>query len=387
MPQNIEVSESPTPSTAQAGQRLHHWWSVRAWTKRTKIIASAVVVIVVILAGVGSWLVLDGSKDTVSYKAVVTPTPTPTPEPKDHPDPLNGVMYTATEAEAFSNLRPLSVMVENHLDARPQSGLNEAEVIYEAMAEGGITRFMAMYLAQSADKIGPVRSARLHYVSWAAEYDAAYAHWGGSAEALGYLNSHSRPFNLDQFKFAKAFYRDTSVHKATEHTGYTSVQSLRTVLEQNNQERASTFDLWTFKEDAVVGQRPASQTVKIAFLNSTSYKGEFDYRPETNDYARLTGGVAHVDAKGQQLTAKTIVLLYQAVRGYTDAGGHPAVDVTTIGSGRAVVIEDGVATEGRWSKASMNDRTYITDSANQPLALNRGKLWVVSVPTGSSVTY
>jgi hypothetical protein len=371
-------------------KKTFNWqfWRNFKISRRKRLIMGSVGVLLIALSVVLAWLWWrPAAKPVAIVQPAPTATPTPTPVPKDHPDPLNGVLYTADEAAAWANRRPLAVMVENHVLARPQSGLQSAEVLYEAMAEGGITRFMALYLAGQSEKIGPVRSARLHFVSWAAEYDAAYAHWGGSAEALSYLRSHSRPLNIDEFSFAKAFWRDYSGGKPLEHTGYSAVSRLRQVIDQLHQEKATDFTAWTFKDEAAETERPASQTVRLGFLGTAGYAAEFDYRPATNDYVRLTGGKPHVDADGQQLLTKSIVLLYQRVRPYTDTSGHAAVDVQTVGSGQAVVIEDGQAAEGQWHKDSINSRTVISDAAGQPLALDRGKIWVISVPVGSSVSY
>jgi hypothetical protein len=357
---------------------------------RKRIVAFIIGLILIGTAGVLAWAYYQPDSETISSHPD-TAKPTPTPEPKDHPNPLNGVLYTASEAAAFDSLRPVAVMVENHVLARPQAGLNQADILYEAMAEGGITRFMAVYLANQPEKVGPVRSARLHFINWAAEYDAGYAHWGGSAEALSYLSSHIRPRNLDEFMYASAFWRDNSSGKPLEHTGYTSLPNLREVLSGHGWEAATTFTSWMFKDetkdDVVQAPPPTEQTVKLAFLGTTGYAAEFDYRSATNDYARKTGGIPHLDADGQQLTTKTIVLLYQSVRSYTDDNGHAAVDVTVTGTGKAVVIQDGGATVGSWSKPDTNSRTVLTDASGQNIALDRGKIWVVSVPTGSTVSY
>lgn len=377
----VEVAMPTTPLAPR-----WQFWRRFHWTRRSRLIGGSIGVALIVIAGGLLWIGYT-PKSEVANKPAPTPTPAPTPEPKDHADPLNGVLYTASDYAKFANLRPVAVMVENHVLARPQSGLQEADAIYEAMAEGGITRFMALYLAGQPDKIGPVRSARLHFVNWAAEYNATYAHWGGSAEALNYVQNHSQPKNLDEFAFGGAFWRDYSGGKPLEHTGYTSIPKLRQVSAAQGWEAAPSFTPWTFKDDAPASEHPAAQKVTLAFLGTAGYNAEFDYQPETNDYLRFTGNLPHKDASGVQLTAKTIVLMYQKVTNYTDVNGHPAVRVDVTGTGQAVVIEDGVAHPGTWSKSSINERTTLTDAAGNPLALDRGKLWVVSVPLGSPVTY
>lgn len=380
MPNVIDITES-APVKVKKSDKL------KRWIRSHRFLVGGFGALL-LLAAAGLSYVFLLPHDTNSGPTVAsTPTPTPTPEPKDQANPLNGVMYTATEAKVWSDLRPMAMMVENHVESRPQSGLTQADLIYEAMAEGGITRFMAVYLAGMPNKIGPVRSARMHFVDWANEWDGIYVHWGGSAEAQAYLRSRSRPKNLDQFQNAGAFYRDTSTGKSLEHTGYTSISQLRSVAQKNGWEQGTAAQQWKFKEGVELAARPASQTVTLGFLGTAGYQASFAYQPQTNDYVRSTGGTKHLDAEGKQLTPKVIVLQFQTVAGYTDSAGHAAVRVTTTGTGRAVIIQDGIATEGTWSKPNQQARTQLLDDANQDIPLNRGQIWLISVPTGSPATY
>jgi hypothetical protein len=390
---NMDKINLPAQDQANISVK-HQWpWQKIIWTKKLKIITSisSIAVLALIGGGIAAYLHFQtpakvATKPTPTPSS--TPTPLPTPTPKDHPNPLNGVLYTATDAANFADKRPIAVMVENHVDARPQSGLQDADILYEAMAEGGITRFMAVYLTGAPTTIGPVRSARKHFVEWAAEYDSAYAHWGGSAEALNLLRSISRPKNLDEFIFGSAFYRNTASGKSLEHTGYTSMDRLRQVAKSQSWESAVIFHIWPFKDDAEPATRPQSQTISLGFLGTRGYDAKFTYRSDTNDYVRFTGGTPHMDAlSNQQLTAKTIILQYQQVQNYTDSNGHPAVHVTTIGNGKATILEDGTATEGTWAKPDMINRTTFTDANGKEIPLNRGKIWIISVPTGSAVSY
>lgn len=380
--------DQPKPQAKSASiSRTKSPGRFKAWLLDHRWLVLGISLILVALILTLAWLFWPKSSPIPSPISNHQPTVTPTPEIPNIPNPLNGVLYTKDQAATFANRRPLAVMVENHVDARPQSGLNDAEVIYEAMAEGGITRFMALYLHNQVAKVGPVRSARLHFISWAAEYDAAYAHWGGSAPALAYLRNNSRPRDIDQFYNAGAFYRDYSGGRSLEHTGYSSTEALWKVVSLKGWMDMPTFRSWTFKEDLAQAQRPAEQTVNLDFLNSANYKATFTYRPLTNDYVRLTAGQPHLDDQGQQLTAKTIILQLQKVTSYTDDGGHAAVDVTTTGSGPAIIIQDGLASEGQWSKSTYSVRTTFTDAEGKDILLNRGKIWVVSVPQGSNYSY
>ncbi len=131
----------------------------------------------------------------------------PSESPKivnDTPCPLDGVMTTKERAER----RPLGIMIENHPDARPQSGLDKASFVFETPSEGGITRFLALYVENDASEVGPVRSARTYYVEWADEVRAIYAHAGGSAIALENLGTNQYLCNINHDQ--EHFWRDNS---------------------------------------------------------------------------------------------------------------------------------------------------------------------------------
>lgn len=385
MPQKvieIDSNPNPKPQTVSSSKATKPWWHM---LKTKRGLVGALGALLILSAGGLYWYIqAQPSSPIAKYIPII---PTPTPEVPSIPNPLNGVLYTKAEAEQHANKRPMAVMVENHTEARPQSGLAEAEVVYEAMAEGGITRFMALYLHNNPGKITPVRSARLHFVDWAAEYDAIYAHWGGSTEALEFLRSNSRPKDLDEFRYASAFYRDYSSGRSLEHTGATSMESLRKAAQSQGWEEEASFDSWSFKDETGVDLRPEGQEISLGFLGTFGYAAQFTYQPESNSYLRATGGQPHLDANGQQLAPKTIILLMQSATNYADAGGHAAVRVQTTGSGDAVVIQDGGSIQGTWRKDNRNGRTTLTDTNGQAMQLNRGQIWVISVPIGSSVSY
>src|SRR3989344_4594697 len=156
-------------------------------------------------------------------------------EPKTENCPLDGDLHTKKAKEFWDKRRPLAVMIENHSEARPQSGLTSADIIYEAVAEGGITRFMAIYLCNLSDaQVGPVRSARTYYLDWLGEYDALYAHVGGAntpgpADALSQIMKYGIK-DMNQFSIGfPVFWRDyqrLGRSVATEHTMYSTTAKL-----------------------------------------------------------------------------------------------------------------------------------------------------------------
>jgi hypothetical protein len=287
--------------------------------------------------------------------------------------------------QGTANRHPLAIMIENSPEARPHSGLTSASLIYEAITEGGITRFMAVFGPEGSDKIGPVRSARGFFLDWAAEYDAFYAHVGGSQEALDRIGSEGIK-DLNQFGIGtKAFWRVPQSGKATEHTMYTDTNKLWDIAQKNGWSLASSFDALSFKRDALTSERATAQTIKINF-SSPTFEVIWQYNPSDNLYYRKLGGGAHKDAKeGKQLTAKNVIV--QEVSHWQEAyQGKDVWKMTTTGEGKVKVFMDGKMTEGKWKKASQKSRTKFYDNNGKEISFNPGVFWYEIVPPESPVT-
>lgn len=285
--------------------------------------------------------------------------------------PLSGVQVVPELAS-----RPVTgIMIENSLDARPQSGLLEAGVVYEAIAEGGITRFLALFQDTQPQYIGPVRSLRPYYLDWAAAFDASIAHVGGSPEALKQVRSGLK--DLDQFFNAGSYWRVSN--RAAPHNVYTSFERLDS-LNKSKGYTSSKFTSWPRKPDSVVNP-PAARTIDIN-ISSARYNSRYDYDATTNSYLRSEGGAPHKatasanDTVGQQLHPKVVIAL---AMGYSivDSAGHSGY--ATNGSGSMYVFQDGTVNQGTWSKADRNSQFEFKDAAGTPIKLNAGQTWVVVV--------
>lgn len=324
------------------------------------------------------------------HRAAPTPTPTvavttpaPTPTPSQLPTMLDGVMTTPD----LANRHPLAIMVENHPEARPQSGLTDADVVYEAVAEGGITRFMALFEEKLPSKVGPVRSAREHFVSWVEAYkptSAYYAHFGGSVNALARVQSEG-VLNLDGLTLgAPLFYRIPKAGIASEHTAYTDPSKLYTYASQKNFPSTSTFTPWQFKDDADIATRPDNQTITLPF-STAQYEVKYVYNKTQNNYARFLAGIAHKDANnGQQIAAKNVAVMYIS---YSDVEeGHKLVHVgQTNGTGKATVFEDGQEIDATWSKPTNNDMiVFKRADTGAEIQFNRGQTWIEALPAGNT---
>lgn len=318
--------------------------------------------------------------------------------PKTEVCPLNGAKYSKDQKSWWEKHRPLGVMIENHVDARPHSGLNAADVVYEAVAEGGITRFLAVYHCQDAGIVGPVRSARTYYLDFISEYGdyPLYAHVGGAntpgpANALGQIDDYGwGGYNdLNQFSIGfPTFRRDESRlgrPVATEHTMYSVTNKLWDVAkkrgltnkDKEGNEWDENFVEYSFKEDESIEKRPASQTVNIEYWNNTSAFVDWIYNKESNEYLRKNGGELHIDRNTKkQLSAKNIVVLFMT-EGRANDGyeGNAHLIYGTKGSGRALVFMDGKQIRGTWKKSGREGRTTLTDSSGKEIKFNRGKIW------------
>lgn len=295
--------------------------------------------------------------------------------------PLTGLPVSSN----IANRRPVAVMIDNlRPDARPQSGLDKASVVFETLAEGGITRFMAVFLDHDAAMIGPVRSTRLYYNSWAGSLGVLFGHDGGNVDALQQLPHLSTVFDEDATFAGNAYWRSSA--RLAPHNEYTSTTRLRLYAQGHGASLTGARYSLPHKSDAPRSQRSNHFTLNIQFSYG-DYNVSWQYDPIANDYLRSMGGAPHVDAvTGRQLRAKNVVVMFTEETSAYDPFTVGAIHLRTTGTGKATVYEDGTAISGTWSQATPIGRLQWLDSGGNPIKLNRGVTWVEVVPTGNSVT-
>ena len=319
---------------------------------------------------------------------------------KDRACPVNGAFYTKNREEQWKQRRPLGVMVENHVDARPITGLSRSDVVYEAVAEGGITRFLAIFLCQDAGDIAPVRSARTYFLDWVTEYDAAYAHVGGAntpgpADALGQIRDYDIK-DMDQFGLGfPTYWRGTdklaphNVHSTTKKLWEAAEEKGFKAQDEDGNRWDKNFQIWKFKDEAALESRGDQKPIVVPFWASNqAYTVTWQYDKAANVYKRFHGQDAQIDPlTKEQLGAKTVIVQLQTERKANDGHQDGHLIYGTTGSGKALIFMDGKAIEGKWAKKDRTSRTKFLDSKGNEIALNRGLIWVQTIPVGNEVEY
>jgi hypothetical protein len=372
--QDIEEPTKNSGSNLKTGYwlRLKHWWKGLGRNLRFGIIAAALLLFGAAAVGYFNLLQPESESNLEVGEAHKIP-------PKTVASPLTGVQIDPPLAE-----RPVTgVMIENSLDARPQSGLNDAGVVYEAIAEAGITRFLALYQEDQPQYVGPVRSLRPYYIDWATPFDAGIAHVGGSPEALKQIRSKGK--DLDQFFNPGAYWRQSS--RAAPHNMYTSFKNLDK-LNKSKGYKHSKFTSWPRKDDQPLAT-PKATTISVN-VSSSSYNSTYKYDAKSNTYYRSEGGEKHLqlkspnDRKPKQIHPKVLIVLAMPY-GIESDGYHSQYD--TYGKGTAIVFQDGNVTKGVWRKANRSAQFTFKDAEGKTIELDAGQTWVVAVAAANRVSY
>lgn len=304
--------------------------------------------------------------------------PSVKPKPVIYYSPLTG---TQVPDQASTQQAVTGIMIENSPDARPQSGLKPAGIVYEAIAEGGITRFLALYQESKPQLIGPVRSVRLYYVDWLAPYQASIAHVGGSKFALDQVRNGSYR-DLDQFFNSGSYWRATD--RYAPHNVYTSFEKLD-ALNQKKGYTTSAFTSWP-RKDGTPAKTPTATSIDVK-ISGPLYNSHYDYDASTNTYKRFEAGAAHNDREAGQITPSVVVVMDVTMTLVFEDGYRE--QIATTGGGHARIFQDGTVTEASWSKADRGSPLLFKDGSGKEIPLNRGQTWVTAVPVnqGGGVTW
>ncbi len=351
--------------------KLKFWARFKQWVKthrtRTYLIAGAVLIT---LAGGVAALLLSQKPPAVQVSHS-KPKPKPKPAPVYY-SPLTGEKVAD---EAATKMAVTAIMIENSPDARPQSGIQEAGVVFEAVAEGGITRFLTLHQQDKPGIIGPVRSLRMYYVDWLAPFNASVAHVGGSKASLDEIRS-GKYRDIDQFFNGASYWRARD--RYAPHNVYTNSEKLDAL------NRAKGYNESAFTGFPRIDGKPANTpnaTQVTINISSPLYNTSYTYDAASNKYHRFLGGAPHTDREKGQITPSVVIALkVNMVRVFEDGYRE---SIATIGSGQAVVFQNGTAQDVTWHKPSREAQLSFTDAEGKPVALARGQTWISAVPNGT----
>ncbi len=384
-----------------------------------RILSAAIVLLVVVVGGGGVLLVSllgpapadvavvespsattpasSAPSANASASPSASPSSSPSPAPEVYED-LSGIPTTAELAHRY----PIAVMIDDSPAARQQAGLSSASIVWQAPAEGGIPRYMALFQSGTPPRIGPVRSARLYFVRWAAEWKSVYLHAGGPPPLVLFLAGR-------QTLVLDANGRATSrvTFRAAPHNLYTDGTRIRSFAEQGKHATSDrlAYDptepgrLQPFTDAAPEADRgPDGGTIRVTY---TSEKVSYRYDRASNTWLRSVDGREQHDAlatanpgnsaigAGPRIAPATVVVMVVPIRRSTAIEG-PALgrlEADSLGTNTAWVFADGRVTKGSWHKRTPTDRTRFFDAAGKEIAFPRGQVFIQVVPKASAATF
>lgn len=372
--------------------------------RRNRVIAGAVagavaavavaVAAVAILGGGGSSSAAPEPSATAAPGDTATATRAPSPTPPATPvryfGILDGAAMTAAEWAERKDLLPLALMLDNTPNAIPHSGLAQADLVYEAFVEGGITRLMAVYWRREAELVMPIRSARTPFVIWATELGALYGH-AGSATTPNDANATGQIVEWG-VKDLNAFSpgANTAYHRVPErYAPYnlaTTTRKLRGIAANLGFAGPPALAPWKFRGagDPAPGDR--AEGIEIDFQGSRHgwQLVQWKWDPGASAYARYQFGGPHIDAAtGEQLKFTTVIVMVAPGQVVDDAG-HVLLD--QLGEGTATVFTGGRAIKGTWRKPERESRTRFFDESGQEIAFERGPIFIEVIGQQSNLT-
>ncbi len=292
--------------------------------------------------------------------------------------PLTGIYIE----EDKINSRPIAVMIDNQYKARPQAGLSSADVVYEMLAEGNITRYLAIINTDKPNLIGPVRSARPYFIDKALEYDPYYVHVGGSPQAFADV-VNLKMADIDSMSAGKStFWREN--HKPKPNNMYTSYEAIIKDANRRGYRTTSTdYETLIFNENDEDIEGKNLNNIKFPY--SKGYSSEFRYNKEERIYYRYVNDKPHRDEVTDiHLSAKNIIVQYASIKVIDNEG---RLEMGTVGTGKGLYITNGKMMNVTWKKNDRRDITRFYDLEGKEIKLNPGKTWYQVVPNSMKINY
>lgn len=366
----------------QETEKTKKWARLRFWLakhRKTVLIVGSILIFLCMAGSITAYLILSRSTaeaaNKPAKKAVVKTEPKS--EPVKYYSPLTGALVTD---EAAAKKPVTGIMIENSPDSRPQSGIKNSGVVFEAIAEGGITRFLVLYQQEKPQIIGPVRSIRLYDVDWAAAFDCSIGHVGGSAAALAEIRNGSYR-DIDQFFNSSYYWR--AADRYAPHNVYTSSEKLDAL----NTAKGYTESNFTgfSRVDGKASSSPTATNISIT-ISSYLYNSTYQYNSASNTYARYQAGEAHSDREDGQITPSVVIAMRVNETSVLEDGYRE--NIVTTGSGDAKIFQNGIEIDATWHKDGKTSQITFTDANGADIPLVRGQTWIAAVPNdGGGVSW
>jgi len=289
--------------------------------------------------------------------------------------PLTGLVVENVEA---LKLRPIAVMIDNEVSARPQSGLMNADIIYEIPVEGNITRYMAIYLDKISEKIGPVRSARPYFLDKSMEFGAVYVHCGGSPQALKDIVD-LKIDALNDLKGSPCFWR--AKDRKMPHNLYASTELMREVTLKNKLETSTASAYFQFSDDFLDLDGKKVDNISIKYYSG--YFVGYEYNESEKLYYRSVNGKQLKDKEKENPIKAVNIIIERLNAKVLDSAGRLAI--TNIGKDRGYLLTGGKLIEIEWQKDSRGAKTVYKDLQGNEIKLNKGNTWINVVPYTSKI--
>lgn len=292
---------------------------------------------------------------------------------------INPLTGEANYSEELLKNRPVMVSVENHKDARPQWGIASADIVWEMVVEGGITRMLLMFSDPSRlpDKIGPTRSARHYFVELVEGFDAIFVHFGGSPQAYSALKQQGTD-NIDGMYAGNTFSRDSSRSVSSEHRAYTTKDKVVAAIESKSfrteiqEEYQNPFKFNSTAKKLTGGE---CKECVIPFSSYATYT--YQYNEQENLYYSSLNGNPFMDDNGTQQNFTNIIICYVSVSSLGDSKGRVSFDLS---EGNGKYISNGTYQDITWEKGGYTDMLKLYDADGNELSLNSGRSYIALVP-------
>ncbi|WP_339196249.1 DUF3048 domain-containing protein [Solibacillus sp. FSL R5-0449] len=285
--------------------------------------------------------------------------------------------FTGERVAEEVTMRPILATINNHPQARPQSGLAQADVVYEMLAEGDVTRFLALYQSELPESIGPIRSARSYFVDIAKGLDAFYIAHGYSPEAKSMLERRVVD-NINGMHYDGTYFKRSSTRVAP-HNSYISGENVMAGAEKTGTsllyQKKVSYPFYEAEDSVKIGT--TANEVSMKYNNSGSFNSQYVYNAETNQYKRYSANVETVDYETNESIELANILFFEMPHRIVDSAGRREITIT--GGGNAYVAQAGTIREVKWKNA--DGLLVAVEEDGSEVKLVQGKTWIHFVPT------